>query len=214
MEMYSIRERFYSNKFFHKIIISILIVFFSLFAAVGCSDNPEENAVFLNEKANLHSEYYVTVNSVTTLDQISVLANEQDEVKTVLYGTDRHYIAVNVTIEHINVAIPKEDVMLESVMFKLKDHTGIKAGVLISFVENGTAISEADFSTLESVVDYSWIGSSINASESKTMTIHFEVDKSIDPNVLITVLEIDFFFGGVLNKSDLGTDIVLLSRQS
>lgn len=186
-------------------IIILLIVFGPKYTGPG------ENCIFLNEKANLHNEYYITVIDCFDCDKVSVLKNKGDLEETELIGTDKHYISVTVKIEHINVADSKEIRSLDIDDFKLKDHTGIQLKKINFFSKkNGVALENKDFQTTKSQTDYKWVEMEIMPGEQKTITLYFEVPKNISVYDTTIVLETDFIKGGLNGK--IGTDIVLAKR--
>ena len=100
-----------------------LIIIVLIIILIPKYDGPEENCIFLNEKANLHNEYYITLLDFKDCETISILKNQNDLEETELISTDKHFISVTVLIEHINVADEKENHLLDIDDFKLKDHT-------------------------------------------------------------------------------------------
>ena len=57
-------------------IIVLIVIFIPKYTG------PEENCVFLNEKANLHNEYYITVTDFSDRNTISILKNANDLEET------------------------------------------------------------------------------------------------------------------------------------
>ena len=173
---------------------------------------PGENCVFLNEKANLHNEYYITVTDFTDLDNVSILAHKEDLEETELIGTDKHYISVTVLIQHINVSHPKENHVFDIDDFKIKDHTGVQIKNFNFFSkEKGVALENKDFTTTKAQSDYKWIDTEILPGEQKSITLFFEVSKNISTLDTVIVLESDFFKG--YSNAKAGTDIVLAKRK-
>ncbi len=198
------------KKILYPVLLVIVIVLIIIF--VPKYDKPQKNCIFLNEKANLHGEYYITVTDFKDCDNIEILKNKDDEVKTKLFGTDKHFISVTILLEHINVANPNETKPLKPNTFKLKDHTGVQIGNFNFGSKNdGLALSKKDFSTTDAIEDYSWVDTLILPGEKKTITIYFEVEKDISTNNTITVLESDLF-SFLESENHLGTDIVLAQR--
>ena len=190
-------------------VLAGIIVLIAIF--IPKYTGPEENCVFLNEKANLHNEYYITVTDFSDRNTISILKNANDLEETELIGTDKHYISVTVLIEHINVANSKELHDLDIDDFKLKDHTGVQLKNINFFSkENGLALENKNFSTIKSQTDYKWVNTQIMPGEQKSITLYFEASKNISTNDTTIVLETDFFSGRSNGKS--GTDIVLAKR--
>lgn len=188
-------------------IIVIVIIFIPKY------NGPEKNCVFLNEKANLHEEYYVTVLDFEDCEKISILKNQDDLEETELIGTDKHFISITVLIEHINVANEKEAHILDVDDFKLKDHTGVQLKNLYLFSkENGLALENKNFSTINSQKDYKWVNTSIDAGTQRTITLYFEVPEEISTLDTTIVLEVDFFIGRSNGKA--GTDLVLAKRDN
>ena len=187
-------------------LITVAIIFIPKY------DGPEENCIFLNEKANLHKEYYITVVDFEDCEKISVLANKGDLEETELIGTDKHFISVTVVVEHINVANPQENHFLDVDDFKLKDHTGVQIKNINLFSkENGLALENKDFATVKAQTDYKWVDTAIGTGTQQTITLYFEVPEEISTLDTTIVLEADFF-SGILNN-DGGTDIVLAKRK-
>lgn len=193
------------------LVIAIAIIAF-IIIFVPKYDKPQKNCIFLNEQANLHVEYYITVTDFKDCDNIEILRNKDDKVKTKLFGIDKHFISVTILLEHINVSNPNETKPLKPNTFKLKDHTGVQIGNFNFGSKNdGFALSEKDFSTTIAIEDYSWVDTLILPGEEKTITIYFEVEKDISTNNTITVLESDLF-SFLESENHLGTDIVLAQR--
>ena len=196
---------------FYKRIIKLLISLIPCCLS-GCYDGPQENCVYIGERANLHSEYYAQVISINELDNVFVYKNEGDEEKSELIGTTKHFIEAKVLIEHQKVAKPKENHALDCDDFRLKDHTGIEIkNVNIFSAENGVALQTTDFTTTEAIADYSWFGTQIVSGESKEMVLYFEVPKGVSVFKDIAVLEIDFIAGRSGHKK--GTDFLLTYRE-
>lgn len=188
-------------------IIVVLIIFIPKYTG------PEENCIFLNKKANLHNEYYITVMDFSGNNKISVIKNKGDFEETELISTDKHYISVTILIEHVNVANSNELHKLDIDDFKLKDHTGVQLKNINFFSkENGVALENKNFSTTKSEIDYKWVDIQIMPGEQKTITLYFEVPKNISTNDTTIVLETDFFNGRLNGKA--GTDIVLAKRSA
>ena len=186
-------------------IIALIVIFVPKYTG------PEENCVILNEKANLHNEYYITVTDFSDCDNVYVVKNKGDLEETELIGTDKHYISVNVLIEHINVANSKEMHNLDIDDFKLKDHTGVQIKNFNFFSkENGVALENKNFSTTKSQTDYKWVDMQIMPGEQQNITLYFEVPKDISVKDTTIVLETDFFSGRLNGKA--ATDIVLAKR--
>lgn len=95
-------EWYLNQKLLVKIILPIIIVVIIVLAIVFIPKytGPEENCVFITEKANLHDEYYITVLDVNDNNTIYVLKNSNDTEKSKIIGTDRNYVSVKVLIEH------------------------------------------------------------------------------------------------------------------
>lgn len=189
------------------------IIFTLILAFSSCYKGPEENCVFINEKANLHNEYYITVLDCTDQNSIFVLKNKGDLEETELIGTDKHFISVTILLQHINVSEEKEAHSLDTNDFKIKDHTGIQIGNLNLFSkENGLALENKDFSTTKAQLDYKWVDNGVEPGDQKTIILYFEVPKSISTTDTTIVLEADFFSGRTNKKA--GTDIVLAQRST
>lgn len=189
-------------------IIAIIVVIIILLPKYT---GPEKNCLFLNEKANLHEEYYVTLLDFEDCENISILKNKEDLEETELISTDKHFISVTVLIEHINVANEKEAHILDVNDFKLKDHTGVQLKNINLFSkENGLALENKDFATVKSQKDYKWVDTSIGVGSQKTLTLYFEVPEDISTLDTTIVLEVDFFSGR--SNGQAGTDIVLAER--
>lgn len=172
---------------------------------------PEPNCVFIGERANLHDEYYITVNDSFDLNTIYVLKNKDDTEKSELIGSSEHYVCVDLTIEHQELTSPKENHILDIDDFKLKDHTGVQIGKLNLFSkENGLALETTNFSTSKPIIDYSWLEKEIVSGSRLNICLYFAFSKSISVNDTIMVLESDFFDGRAGAKS--ATDIVLAYR--
>lgn len=174
-------------------------------------NGPGENCTFLNEKANLHNEYYITVIDCSDCENISILKNKNDNQKTELIGTDKHFISVTIMMEHIDVSDEKESHVLDKDDFKLKDHTGVQLKNINLFSkENGVALENKNFSKKNAQIDYSWIDVRIEKGTSKTIVLYFEVPKNISTLDTVLVLEADLFSGRT--NGNAGTDIVLAQR--
>ena len=86
---------------------------------LGCDRTSDKDCIFLNEEANLHNEYLVTVLNYGDLDEINILKNSDDEVPSKLIGTTTHYLYVNLKIEHQVKTTPKENHKLDKNDFKI-----------------------------------------------------------------------------------------------
>lgn len=178
----------------------------------SCYNGPQENCVFIGEKANLHKEYYVTVLGTSINEKIEILQYENETNKSELIGTASHFIGVKVKIEHQKLDNLKENHSLDLDDFKVKDHTGIQIGNVNLFSkENGLALEKTNFKTREAVKDYTWFGNEIASGYSSEIMLYFEFPKSLSPENTVMVLEFDFFKGRTNGHA--GTDIVLAYRQ-
>lgn len=181
------------------------------FAFSSCYNGPQENCVFISERANLHKEYYVTVLDADDYDSIEILRYEGETNKSELIGTSTHYVGVKVLIEHQNFDSPKEEHSLDLDDFKIKDHTGVQLGNLNLFSnENGLALETKNFDTTKPIKDYTWFGHNIESGDSLEITLYYELSKQLSVYDTVMVLEFDFFSGRTNGKS--GTDIVLAYR--
>ena len=206
-------EWYLNQKLLVKIILPIIIVVTIVIAIVFIPKytGPEENCVFITEKANLHDEYYITVLDVNDNNTIYVLKNSSDTEKSEIIGTDRNYVSVKVLIEHQKVTTPKENHVLDLNDFILKDHTGVQIKNFNLFSkENGLALETKDFSSVKPIVDYSWLGKEIASGESLEITLYYSFSKNMSVYDTIMVLESDFFVG---RGKKAGTDIVLAYRK-
>ncbi len=192
----------------------VLISLISLIFIVGCRPTSDEDCTFLNERANLHDEYIVSVRNVQFKDSIFILAHEGDTAKSELIGTRSRYVEVTVLLEHQNIA-NADDHLLDENDFKLKDHTGVKIKN-VTFLQSfrASAKSEIDFSTRKPIYDYTWMGSNIEAGTSKEITLYFEFPKEFEMDKALMILETDFYYGGLVVDKKEGTDIVLINRVS
>lgn len=184
--------------------VSMLMV---LFISSSCAKISNENCVFLNERANLHEEYIISVTSIGKLDNIYVYKNKNDTEKSEVIGTTKHYLYVELHIEHQGISDPQENHELDMNDFKIKDHTGVQIDN-ITFVESFEAaeISKVDFATRNAIEDYAWVDTQIEPGESRDLILYFEFEKELDIINTLMVLEVDFF------ATKKGTDIVLINR--
>lgn len=197
-----------------KILFIVLLIFIValIIILIPKYTGPEKNCIFLNEKANLHEEYYVTLLDFSDCESIFILKNEGDFEQTELISTYKHFISVTLLIEHINVANEKESHLLDVDDFKLKDHTGVQLKNFNFFSkENGLALENKNFSTVESQKDYKWLNTRIETGTKQTITLYFEVPEEISSIDTTMVVEIDFFDG--ISNGHQGTDIVLAQRK-
>ena len=195
------------NKTFKTMSISLLS-----FAVSACYNGPQENCVFISERANLHKEYYVTVLGADDYDSIEILRYEGETNKSELIGTSTHYIGVKILVEHQEFNNPKENHSLDLDDFKMKDHTGVQLGNVNLFSnENGLALATNSFDTINPIKDYTWFGQSVESGDSVEITLYYELSKQLSVYDTVMVLEFDFFSGRANGKS--GTDIVLAYRK-
>lgn len=190
-----------------KISIIIIIIFSLLFAS--CAETTAEECIFMDERANLHDEYIISVSEIGSSKNIFVYKNEDDNEPSEIIGTTKHYLYVVLKIEHQNVVDSKEVHELDANDFKIKDHTGVRIKN-ITFIEsvNSSAKSEIDFSTRNAIKDYAWFGKQIPVGQSQEIKLYFEFENSIDIENTLMILEVDFF------ATKKGTDIVLIERES
>ncbi len=194
-----------------KILFSIpLFLIFSV-CTISCNSTYSE-CTFINEKINLHSEYYVTILNVDDYDNIFVFKNKNDYEKSELIGTSTHFVGMKILIQHQNVSFPKENHKFDKNDFKLKDHTGVQIENINLFSKkNGFALSTKTFSTKQPIIDYSWYEKSVESGEEYEFTLYYEFPKSYSVYDTIMVLEVDFFVGAHNNRT--GSDIVLAYRE-
>lgn len=177
---------------------------------------PAESCTFIGEPISMHlDEYEITVLSVSETDRISVLKDEDDVEKTEIFQEGFHFVVVEVNI-HRNQIENSKDVKLRSSDFKLKNHSGIfvpasELGDLLEypifdFYTDGSAISDADFPTTNSITDFDWYDSSIDLEEDIVIDLYFQMTNEYSVGSSIMVFEVDFFIGSGDNK---GIDIVL-----
>ncbi len=184
-----------------------------IFLVIPRYNGPEENCVFINEKVNLHEEYYITVEDISLENDILYLKNQEDTEKSELIGTDKHYVGVKIKIEHQALANPKENHPFDLDDFKLKDHTGVQLKNINFFSkEDGLALETTDFTTRQPIKDYIWYGKSVESGEVTNIELYYEFSKKMSAHNTLMVLETDFFSGRSNGKS--GTDIVLAYRKS
>ena len=169
-------------------------------------DQPSEKCYFINESTNLHKEYTIKVEDVNEYDQIDILLNKNDTEKITKYSNSTHFIGVTLSIKRVNTTEPKEDHVFDKNDFKLKDHAGFKLSNFYFLAKGGLALSEKDFSTINAIEDYSYIGQSVSPGEEKSFTIYFEISDDISAYTDITIFEVDFF------ATSIGSDIVLAER--
>lgn len=201
----------HENRLFR--LFPLLLLSVGSFGLASCKiyKGAEENCVFINEKANLHNEYYVTVLGVEEHENIYIYKNSEDTEKSQLIGTSVHYIEAKVLIERQLLTGPKEDHTFDTDDFKIKDHTGVQIKNLNLFSnENGLALETTDFSTQKVIKDYSWFGQSVESGSFVEVSLFFSFSKSLSVFEDMMVLEFDFFSGRSNGKS--GTDIVLAYR--
>ena len=186
-------------------IIACIIIFIPKY------NGPEKNCTFVNERINLHDEYYITVKDIDDYNTISIKKNKDDIELSDIIGTDKHYIGVKVLIEHQALTSPKENHVFDGDDFKLKDHTGVQAKNFNFFSkENGLALETKDFITAKPIVDYSWYGCFVESGTSMEITLYYEFSKQYSIYDTLMVLEADFFAGRSGSKD--GSDIVLAYR--
>lgn len=188
-------------------IVALMIIFIPKY------NGPEENCTFINERVNLHEEYYVSVTDVTVESNVFYYKNKNDTEKSELIGTDTHFIIVKVKIEHQLLSTPLEDHSFDLDDFKLKDHTGVQLKNINFFSkENGLALETTDFSTRKPLEDYGWFGKSIESGNSMDIELIYQFSKRMSVYNTLMVLEIDLFSGRSNGKA--GTDIVLAYRET
>ncbi len=187
------------------IIVSIIAIVLMI-VFIPKYEGPSDECYFINEPMNLHDEYIIQVKEVNEYDQIEILINEGDTEKITQYSNNSHFLGVKVEIKRVNTSNPEENHNFDINDFKLKDHTGFKLGNVFFTNQSGLALSEKDFSTINSVEDYSYIGQSVLPGEEKTFEIYFEIPKDISVFENITIIEIDFF------ATKIGSDVVLAER--
>ena len=173
---------------------------------------PQENCVFIGERTNLHKEYYITVLDVLDYDSIEVIRTKGEDNKSELIYNDKNFVGVKLSIEHQKLSNPSENHTLDLNDFCIKDHTGVQMGNVNVFSrENGLALETKDFGTRKPVEDYDWLGSSIEAGETREFIVFFEFSKKYSVENTLMVLETDFYTG--ISNSKRGTDIVLGYRK-
>ena len=180
-------------------------------ALSACKPTSDKDCIFLNETANLHEEYLVTVTSYGEKDEIDILKNSDDSVPSKVIGTTTHFLFVNLKIEHQAITTPKENHKLDKDDFKIKDHTGVRIKN-VTFIEslNSCAKSEVKFDTKKALVDYTWTDKQIESGSSMEICIFFEFNNNFDIQNTLMILEVDFFYSNFGSKK--GTDIVLMNR--
>lgn len=189
--------------------LTIIILTLCLCFMSACAKTSSEECVYLNERANLHEEYIVSVSEIGEMNTIFIYKNKEDVEKSEIIGTTSHYLYVKLMIEHQNVASSKEEHKLGASDFKIKDHTGVKLGD-VTFIESlkTAAKSQVNFSTKKALEDYEWADTQVQTGTSKELILYFEFEKTFDVENILMVLEVDFF------ASKKGTDIVLINRVS
>ena len=68
---------------FKKVFLSLICVAIFFSALCGCTKPSNENCVFVNETANLHDEYLVTVVDAQTVETVNILKNKDDVEKSI-----------------------------------------------------------------------------------------------------------------------------------
>jgi len=193
------------------IIGGIFLVILVLYIIFGPRINsPGENVVFIGEEVNLHQDYLIKVISVDESDTVEVLANPDDIEKISISSPDKHYIVVEINIKRQNTNNSERDHTFDADDFKIKDHTGVQIkNLYIQSVNDGTVLSDTDFSTTKAFQDFTWVGQSLNPGDELSIFIYFEVDKDLSVFSDFMILESDFFWG---SGDDLGVDVLLASK--
>lgn len=208
--------------------LDILIVSLFVFALIGIplgftyiikANDVTYTNIFLNEEFNLHgSDYNACVNSAFSLEEIAIL-NKDEMVET----KEGHFVGVNLSISQISESRFGEHVF-DKDDFKLKDHTGVIipmndiAGMVgwnaidihYNPTDEGYVISSADFSTRNAVIDYNYIGKTINASQTVEFYVYFPMPSNLLVENELMVLEIDLYSGWW--GEYVCVDVILLSR--
>ena len=194
-----------SIKIFLTFLISLLVVL-PLFGC-SCYDGPEDNCVFINEKVNVHKEFIASVKSVQMVNEITIMQNKADTEKTVLIGTDCHYLEVVLLLQHQNTKVLNDNHVFDKDDFKIKDHTGVRLkNIYFQSVKDGLALSNKDFKTKKAIEDYTWVGKTIEYGEEQEIILYFMFEKDMSVDTTLMILEIDF------SSTKTGSDIVLANR--
>jgi hypothetical protein len=190
------------------ILLSAVVVLLVIFGPRITS--PGENVVFIGDEMNLHQDYLIKVVSVDESDTAEILANLDDVEKISISHPDKHYIVVEVSIKRQNTINSKRDHELDINDFKLKDHTGVQIkNIYIQSIKDGTVLSNINFETRNALLDFTWVGKSLNPGEELSIYIYFEVDKNLSVFSDMMILESDFFVG---RGDNLGVDVLLASK--
>lgn len=207
--------------FFYAFIILGLVVAIPL-AIKSCGAKPNYegmDAFFVNEDAPLHDDNYsIKVVDATMKDSISIKSSRDADTLTILDG---NFVAVEICITQ-KVHSEKEH-KLDANDFKLKDHTGtiIPLSMIMDAidvtapdfrVDRGDSVdSNASFTTVTAIKDYTWIGKQITKEQETILTIYFKVPDELNVHNTIMILEADFFVG--VGETASSTDIVLFERK-
>ena len=195
------------------ISIVLVIVILVVCGVIKIYNGPQENCVFISERANLHNEYYITVTDISSSDSVLVLKNQDDTEKSEIIGNDKHFVIVNVKIEHQSLASPNENEKLDLNDFIIKDHTGVQVKNFNFFSkENGLALETINFTKKEPIKDYTWFNHDIPSGETLEIDLYFEFPKKLSATNTLMVLETDLYAGRKNGKA--GTDIVLAYREN
>lgn len=189
------------------VYVAVCICLLCCFMLLGCTPTSDKECVFLNEEANLHDEYLVTVLDYGEIREINILKDKDDGVPSKIIGTTTHFLFVNLKIQHQTKTTPKENHKLDKNDFKIKDHTGVQIKN-VTFLQSldACAKSEVEFSTQSALVDYTWVDKQIESGTTIEVCVYFEFNRDFDIQNTLMVLEIDFF------ATKTGTDIVLMNR--
>lgn len=177
--------------------------------------------IFLGEEFELHDgNYSAIVKSAYTKESIEII-NKNGESNQ----KEGNFVCVDFFLFQKEESKQK-DYKIDSNDFKLKDHTGVHvpasdiAGLvgwdMVDYkwdqAKNGFVVSSAEFSTRNSIKDYSYIGKEISTGKSLEFTIYFEMDAKYKVENEIMVLEVDFFFSWNASSKRMGEDVILLPR--
>lgn len=202
--------------------ISCVLSFFVqlCFGITTCkAREPIDTNVYYNDDINFHNDNYnIKIHDVVFSYSLVIL--NKDNVEETKEG---NFIKLSLSIkENKNSELPNHK--LDCNDFKLKDHTGVIVpindvlgmvgwdGIDIHYdsEQNNYVISSLNFSTRNSIKDYSWFNFELENGKELSFDIYFSFNEVINVSKTLMVLEVDFFYGKVSYKQ--GKDIILLPR--
>lgn len=167
--------------------ISFLIGCVALLAA--CEPKPYKNRIGV--ECDLLEHLKVTLSSVEIKQSIQAKQNPNNDDIFTIEKNDCHYICCSFDFKCDNAtgAFYK---FSSNKNFKLKDHAGAKLP------------SNQKLPTTDSIVDYSWLNSTITTSEEKQFIVYFETSTKYSYQNMDLYVEVDLSL-----KTNDGVDILL-----